>query len=247
MPLTPLTGAHLEALLVVQAIDTDLDRCHHRKVVLPERDELVATEAQLITLDRQLAVAKADRSTVAEREEALADSLASVESRAAELKKRLYGGTVSATRELQAMAAEVDSLTARGSELESRVLEAMEEREPLDDRVDSIAGQKASLLAARSAVEERLVAREAEVDAEIEALTAARHEATAAVPEDLIQTYERLRQRLGGVGAARLVGARCDGCHLTLPATELDQLRHQPPGTLNFCDSCGRILVATQR
>lgn len=245
MPLTPLTGANLEALLAVQTIDTDLDRCHHRRASLPERDELLTTEAQLIALDRQLAAAQADRSTVAARELALEDNLASVEKRAAEVKKRLYGGTVSATRELQAMAAEVDSLTARGSELESRVLEAMEEREPLDDRVNGLAGGKAALLASRAVVEERLAEREMEVDAEIEALTAARTEAAAGVPADLIATYERLRQRLGGVGAARLVGARCDGCHLTLPATELDQLRHQPPGTLNFCDSCGRILVST--
>ena len=31
-----------------------------------------------------------------------------------------------------------------------------------------------------------------------------------------------LRAHLGGVGAARLVGDRCDGCHLTLPSVELE-------------------------
>jgi predicted nucleic acid-binding Zn-ribbon protein len=89
--------------------------------------------------------------------------------------------------------------------------------------------------------------REAEVDSEIEVLNSARAEATTAVPEDLTATYAQLRLRLGGVGAARLVGARCGGCYLTLPATELDRLRHQPPGTLSFCDQCGRILVPTTR
>ncbi len=205
--------------------------------------EAIAT--QLAGLEQQLAAAITERNAVAERQQALEHSLAGVENRAAEVKKRLYGGTVSATRELQAMAAEVDSLIARGSELEERVLEAMEERDPLDGRVNTLDGEKSSLLAARVAVGEKLAAHEAEVGAEMDALNFARAEAAADVPDDLIATYERLRQRLGGVGAARLVGSRCGGCHLTLPATELDQLRRQPPGTLNYCDQCGRILVPT--
>ncbi|MDQ1418792.1 MAG: uncharacterized protein QOJ52_754, partial [Acidimicrobiaceae bacterium] len=175
----------------------------------------------------------------------LEHNLAVVESRAADIKKRLYGGTVSATRELQAMAAEVDSLTDRASELESRALEAMDEREPLDASVDNIVGEKSSLLAARATVGERLAVREAEVAAETDALNSARVQAAANVPEELVVAYDRLRLRLGGVGIARLVGSRCDGCHLTLAATEIDHLRHQPSGTLNYCEQCGRILVAT--
>jgi predicted nucleic acid-binding Zn-ribbon protein len=244
--LTTLTAANLEALLSVQALDTDLDRCRVRHLSLPERAELATIDGQLATLEQRLVAAQAERDVVADQQASLEHNLATVESRAADIKKRLYGGTVSATRELQAMAAEVDSLTARASELESRVLEAMDEREPLDARVDNISGEKSSLLAARAVVGARLAMREAEVAAETDALNAARGEAAAQVPDDLAAAYERLRQRLGGVGVARLVGSRCDGCHLTLAATELDQLRRQPPGTLNNCEQCGRILVATQ-
>ena len=35
---------------------------------------------------------------------------------------------------------------------------------------------------------------------------------------------------LGGVGAARLVGDRCDGCHLTLPSVEVERIHHLPGG-----------------
>ena len=37
-----------------------------------------------------------------------------------------------------------------------------------------------------------------------------------------------LRSQLGGVGAARLVGDRCDGCHLTLPSVEVERIRRLP-------------------
>ena len=148
--MTSLPGADLEALLAVQGLDTELDQCRHRRATLPERAELVAINAQLAALAARAGAAAAQRDVVGRRQAELERTLAQVEGRAAEIKKRLYGGMVSATRELTAMAAEVDSLTGRGSELESQVLEAMEEREPLDALVDQIDGEKASLLAART-------------------------------------------------------------------------------------------------
>ena len=242
-----MSAGSLEALLALQAIDTDLDRHHHRRATLPERAELVAVDNELAALEQRLAAARAARDAVAGEQLALERTLATVEARAAEIKKRLYGGTVSATRELQAMAAELDSLTARASELESRVLEVMGAWDPLDDGVTAIEGEKAARMAARAQLEEALAAGEAEVDAEIAVLDSARTEAATHIPADLAKIYEQLRLHLGGVGAARLVGARCGGCYLTLPATELDRLRHQGEDTLSFCEQCGRILVPAHR
>jgi predicted nucleic acid-binding Zn-ribbon protein len=45
------------------------------------------------------------------------------------------------------------------------------------------------------------------------------------------------------VGAARLVGGTCQACHLALPATEVDRIRHLPPDAMARCDHCGAILV----
>lgn len=247
MPLNRPPEGHLEALLALQGFDTDLDRCRHRRATLPERGEMVAIEAHLVALDQDLAVARAARDAVAGDQERLEQTLSVVEHRAADIKRRLYGGMVSATRELQAMSAELDSLTARASELESRVLEKMEDQEPLDARVAILEREKGSQLAAHATLEQALVAREAEVDAEVGVVNAARAEAAVGIPPDLVATYEQLRRRLGGVGVARLVGSLCGGCYLTLPATELERLRHQSPGTLSFCDQCGRILVPSYR
>jgi hypothetical protein len=247
MSLTPISSGSLEALLALQAIDTDLDRHHHRRATLPERAELVAIDSELAALEQRVTAARAERDAIAGDQLALERTLATVEARAAEVKKRLYGGTVSATRELQAMAAELDSLTARASELESRVLEVMGAWDPLDDAVTAIEGDKAARMAVRAKIEEALAAGEAEVDAEIAVLESARTEAATRVPADLAKTYEQLRHHLGGVGVARLVGARCGGCYLTLPATELDRLRHQGEDTLSFCEQCGRILVPATR
>ena len=59
----------------------------------------------------------------------------------------------------------------------------------------------------------------------------------------LVGDYERRRGRARGVGVARLVGMTCQGCHLSIPATEVDSIRRAPEGTISYCDNCGCILV----
>jgi predicted nucleic acid-binding Zn-ribbon protein len=119
----------------------------------------------------------------------------------------------------------------------------MEEREPLDTSVDALEGERGRLLAQRADALQRLAAAEAVVDAEIAELNEQRTLAASAVPAALLTTYERMRGRLDGIGAARLVGSRCSGCHLSLSATELDHLKRAPADEVVYCESCGRILV----
>ena len=238
-----MTTPAFEALLSVQDLDTALDRHRRRRATLQERADIAALDTRLAPVRDRLAAATARRDEVAGREETLGRDLAATKARIAEVNKRLYGGTVSATRDLQAMAKDVESLTARASGLEQQVLAVMEEWEPLDAEVTAIEWDRDSLMGSRAAVEERLAAAEREIDADIAATENQRVEAAAHVDPDLLVAYETLRTRLGGVGVARLTGGRCSGCHLTLPATELDRLRREPPDALILCDQCGRILV----
>jgi predicted nucleic acid-binding Zn-ribbon protein len=185
----------------------------------------------------------AARDEVAAREQALEDELRTTEERAGEVDRRLYGGQVSASRDLQAMAGDVASLRARASDLEDRALAVLEEREPLDAKVAELDGELDQLTAAGTTLSVRVEEAETALLAEVAEVEAGRSSAATAVPAPLMAEYERLRARLGGVAAARLVGSRCDGCHLTLPATELDEIRRQPLDAVVHCDNCGRILI----
>ena len=91
----------------------------------------------------------------------------------------------------------------------------------------------------------RAVIAEAEVDIDIAIITQTEERSATAqhVPADLLGRYEQLRKKLGGTGAARLVGASCGGCHLALPAMEVDRIRKASPDAVVTCDQCGRILV----
>ena len=84
---------------------------------------------------------------------------------------------------------------------------------------------------------------QAEIDGELATARAERSAQAAELPAALSQRYEALRSRLKGTGAARLIGHRCDGCHLELSPVEVDRIRAATPDTVVTCDQCGRILV----
>jgi predicted nucleic acid-binding Zn-ribbon protein len=233
----------LDDLLRVQEHDTAVDRLRHRRATLPERDELARLEEETVELERALAEVAGQRDDIARRQKRLEDELAGVEAKIAEMEKRLYSGTVVIPRELQAMQAEVDSLRTRRSGLEDAILEAMTDREPLDAEVSRLEEERRRRDAEGGRLRAVIAEAEAALDAELEAQTSARASAAAGLPSDLTALYEQLRARLGGVGAARLVNGRCAGCHLTLPATELDRIRREPPDAVIRCDQCGRLLV----
>jgi predicted nucleic acid-binding Zn-ribbon protein len=238
-----VSASELAALLAVQDLDTSMDQHRHRRRNLPEREQLAALEAESQAVGAEAGRLGEQRDAVAEREAEVEAELAATEQRAAAVSRRLYGGEVSASRELQAMAADVENLRARASELEDQGLVLLEEREPLDNRMGELESQLSELDSRRRDVADTVARAEAVIDEEIAELEKDRQTAASVVPADLLATYERLRARLGGIGAARLIGNRCDGCHLALPAVELDRIRRLAPGQVVTCEQCSRILV----
>lgn len=237
------TTPELEALLALQDLDTHIDHERHRRAHLPERAELSDLQRMAAETEAARAELAASLSEVVSRQTAAERELKATEDRVAQVNVRLYGDTVTASRELQAMASDVDSLRKRASELEDKVLGLLEEREPLDSAVGELDKILADLGARQDDAGERLAKAESEVNALLATLEAQRPAAVTNVAPQLLTTYDRLRARLDGVAVARLTGGRCDGCHLSLPAMELDRIRHQPPGSLEYCEQCGRILV----
>lgn len=230
-------------LLRVQEHDTTADRLRHRRQTLPELAELARVEESLAGVESALSDASGRLATLAREQRRLEDDLASTEARITHLERRLYSGVVSAPRDLQAMQSDLESLRRRRSTLEDEVLDVMGEREPVDEEVAALTAERARLEGDGARLRGLVAEAQAGIDAELAAEEVRRAEAVVGVPADITALYERLRAKYGGVGAAPLMGARCGGCHLSLPATEIDRIRREPPDALVSCDQCGRILV----
>lgn len=232
-----------EVLLEVQGSDTATDQLRHRRANLAERTELAAIAARTTEVEAELAETVRRRDEVLGRQAAVEAAIESAGSRIKEIEGRLYSGQVSATKDILAMTAEVESLRARRSSLEDDLLGTMEEEEPLGARIAELEAARAGLGSEAGARQASLAAAEQVIDAELAEVAAVRRAQAAQLPGDLLAIYEQLRARLGGEGAARVSGRSCSGCHLTLPAQEVERIKRAGPDDLVLCEQCGRILV----
>ena len=233
----------LDTLLELQSRDTAIDRLRHRRDTIPERAALEADRTQLGAVEKELAEATARRDEVAREERRFDDEAGSLEEKATDVERTLYSGEITSPRELQLLQADVDQLRRHRRSLEDRELEVMEQREALDAEVAQLDAQARELGADAARLDSVLVAAEAEIDAELSVEHEARDELADTVDTALLDDYERCRERARGIGAARLIGTTCQGCHLSIPSVEAERIRKSPPGTVAHCDNCGCILV----
>ncbi|HKA85397.1 MAG TPA: C4-type zinc ribbon domain-containing protein [Acidimicrobiales bacterium] len=231
------------ALLAVQEHDTRADQLNHRMQTLQVRADLAQVEDNVVAVDGQLADIQRRRDELARSQQRLEDEIASLGERANQAEKQLYSGSVTNPRELQALQDDVASIRRRIGQLEDDELEIMELVEPVDAERSELASQRDRLEAECDRLRTALAETEAELATELAAVRAERGEAAGAVPDDLWAEYDKLRARLGGVAIARLVGSTCQGCHLALPAVEVDRIRKLPLDEAVYCEECGRLLV----
>ncbi|QYG93571.1 hypothetical protein HC251_14815 [Iamia sp. SCSIO 61187] len=233
----------MQQLLVVQGHDLRDTQLRTRRQGLPERAEADEVAAAQAALAERRAAVDAERHRLEREQAKLDDEVASLRDKSAHADKALYGGAVTGARELQSLQEEIASLARRISDLEDAELELMVERDPLDAQAAALAAEAAELDRRAEELAQRITVAEAEIDAELESEAAARTEAAAAVPDDLLADYEALRSQRAGIGVARLEHGTCQGCHMKLSAVELDRIKALPPDARITCEDCGRLLV----
>jgi predicted nucleic acid-binding Zn-ribbon protein len=233
----------LELLLHVQAHDLTADQLRHKRASLPERVAKAEQDRAIAGVDAELAEVGARLHELERAQKKLEDEVASLEARSKAENDKLYSGTVTSPRELQAMQEEIDGFARRQRELEDDELELMEQSEPLSAEVDGLEARKADLRVEADRLAGLIAEAEGEIDQQLAGVEADRATVAAGVGDALLATYDTLRARLDGVAVAKLEGTQCTGCHLSLPATEIAAVRKATPGSVVYHEECGRILV----
>jgi predicted nucleic acid-binding Zn-ribbon protein len=228
------------ALLELQAVDTAHDQAVHRRETLAERAEHADAVSRMRNWESQR-VAALDligraEAGIAECEEASAEIDAHRQRLEAQLK------TVIAPREAEALQHEIATLGERRSEIDDRELELMTTHSDAETTLSELVAAEGALRAEVAMADERLAAAESAIRGELDSLAARRSSLVPDIPAGLMNRYETVRSKLG-VASARLVGSRCEGCHLDLSAGELDEVRRTPEGQIPDCPQCGRMLI----
>jgi hypothetical protein len=231
-------------LLDLQACDTRLAQISHARAGIEQRPMLREVEQQLsVTGDREVA-ARTEASDIAREQSRAETDVEGVRARIERDQQLMDAGGIPA-KELESLAHEIESLRRRQSELEDVELEIMERLEGAQSAARQYQGEIAELTAQRDELLAQIASREAELASEEGGIQAERGILIAELPQDLLALYDRIRGDSGAVGAALLQHGACQGCRISLPASELNRLRAAGDDAVERCDNCRCILVRT--
>jgi uncharacterized protein len=233
----------LDHLLAVQDLDITLTQLQHRRDALAETSGLAAVETQIAALEAEKRDAAGRRAVLANTQKDLEEQIAGISQRRDVLEQRMYAARGTSARDLQAMSEEVRHLTQRRAELEELELGAMLDQDPIDAELAALDERMAPLRAQADDLRTEVADAARAIDADMTSTASQRASEASQLPTALSDRYETLRARLKGTGAARLIGNRCDGCHLELSSVEVEKIRAIPAGEVATCEQCGRILV----
>ena len=231
-------------LLELADLDAELARLDHRRRGLPEVAELAARQTRAADLKDALVATETELGDLSREQTRAERDVEQVRTRIDRDRTRLDAGQVSAARELASLQSEIENLHRRQGDLEEVVLELMERRETLESQRDELTTGRDNLGGEMAEVATRRDAAISEIDEQTAKASDQRDSVAAEVPADLLALYDQIR-KTKGVGAAVLRAGRCEGCHLSLNAADLNVIRASAPDEVVRCEECRRILVRT--
>ena len=239
------SAEHQKALLEVQAFDTKLLQLAHKRASVPEVSLAQDLEVELGSVKMRLVAAETEASDLKLDQAKAEADVEQVAGRAARDKDRLDSGAVNSPKELESLQHELVSLAKRQAELEDVELEIMQQYEDAAKAATELRAMQEEVSAKLAEVSQQRDDALADIDFEVKSITDQRTAAAAGLPAELIGLYDKIREDLGGIGAAMLHRASCQGCHMSLDPEEIDRIRGLSPEVVVRCEQCRRILVRT--
>jgi hypothetical protein len=160
-----------------------------------------------------------------------------------EQERKFQGQTVQvkSNEELWALQREIKAVQARRSDIETRVLERMEEEETKKREASSFDRGVADAKAQVAAVEQTSAAERSRLEVERAKIQAERDALLAEVPREWRARYERVRLSRGSPAVVALLRNACGGCLTAQPPQRVQEVRLGE--NVVVCEFCGRLIV----
>lgn len=160
-----------------------------------------------------------------------------------EQEKRFQGQlpAVKKNEEYQALLHEIAGLRGRRSDLETGILERLDEEERWEVARPAAEAALAQLERDQAAALEALAADERRHGSELAALETQRAAELSELPPATRSRYERIRASREGRAVVPIVKGACGGCFRAQPPQLLQEARRRD--RVLQCDGCGRMLI----
>ena len=229
----------LAALLALQQQDSAIDILKRQYAQLDSgKNEQAAAQAAHAARKEADATVHAARAAAADTDL----EQKSIEEKRVEYETKLYSGSVSNPKELQAMQDEVDMLARNRDRLDEKLKSLLEELEECRTRQSEASKAMKEADAKSKAVQAAYKLNSANIVAQARLLVAQRAESAKQIAPALLNRYETIRKDKGGLAVIPVEdGNSCGGCKMGISSSTVKRL--QAGADVETCDNCGRILV----
>lgn len=226
----------IEILASLQEIDREIREKHGvRDLVLAEMQrrekEIEAKKAEIGLLSADLAEWDKSRR---EKEKVLQDDAQKA------MEKRMRMNRIKNIKELQALQREIDQIKQNNSQLEEELIKILEE---LETRTSSLKERVEELKKFEDAWGEKrkeLEAQLSDIEHAVAEAASARKTVAAQLEGNLIERYELIFSRRGGMAVVTVSDGICQGCYMNIPPQLWNEIMKSE--RLILCPSCHRIL-----
>jgi uncharacterized protein len=223
-------------LMSLQTIDRELRELEDSLSSVAGRVEQLRTESEQHQAELTRLTDDEQKSATTRRllEKELAEGEARIRN------KRMRLNQVRNDKEMQALAHEVEALKENNQRLEAEVLALMEAAEPRGPRIAELTELVAAKCAELAAAEKEIAAQVEDLKVSISKQRVDRDLMARNIDAPLLQRYEMIFSRRGGVAVTEAKGGTCQGCRMRLPPQLYNEL--QKHLQIHFCPNCQRIL-----
>ena len=229
---------HLKSLIELQAVDFRLIGIRERLARFPKR--LAEVEARVTAARHQVTAAKEAHTTGLKERKTYEMDVEQWKERAK--KYRNQSSEVKTNEAYKALLHEIANAEEEAAKAEDRLLERMVSGEEYDRQVKAAEAAVKEIEAAANKERQAIQAEYNTAQKELTAAEAVRAAAIATVPEDLVDHYERIAKRHGGIALAEIRGEGCGQCGVHIRPHVIQQLQRDTNEGFFHCETCTRIL-----
>lgn len=233
----------LKHLIELQSVDLRLNEVRASLTTFPKR--LAEVAAQVEAARAQLAKARAALTTSLKERKKYELDVEQWKEKVGKYKDQLY--EVKTNEAYKALQHEIQMGEAAIAKAEDALLEQMVAGEDYERQLKLAEKTLAEVESAAQDARGKIAAEQAATERELEALVAERDQAMTAIPEDLLDLYQRIGRKHGGVALAEVRDETCTVCRVRVRPQVYQELRSDACREIFHCESCTRILYYTEQ
>ena len=228
----------IEILASLQNVDREIREKSGVKVVLLA--EIQKKEGEIQAKRADIALLRAEWSEKDKQRQEKEQLLQEESKKATE--KRMRMNRIKNIKELQALQREIDQIKLGNSQLEEELIKLMEEAESYASALRAKEEELKQLEAAWREKHGEIEAQVAGIERAVAEASALRQAIATQLNRELIERYELIFSRRGGMAVVTVSDGICQGCYMNIPPQLWNEIIRSEK--LILCPSCHRILYS---